>query len=77
MRRPLVRALMLGVLVSLATVVASARQFPAPPGWKWVTDSAATIVTTLDPPEGAWLFASYRILSPIARILAVSDDAGA
>jgi hypothetical protein len=56
MRRPLVRVLMLCVLVSLATAVLAARQSPAPPGWEWVTDSDARIVTTLDPPEGAWLF---------------------
>ena len=56
MRRPLVRALMPGVLAALAAGVLSAGQFPAPPGWKWVTDSDARIVTTLDPPEGAWLF---------------------
>ena len=58
MQRPLARASRLGVLLSISvtTAVLSARQFPAPPGWKWVTDSDARIVTTLDPPEGAWLF---------------------
>ena len=55
MRRPSVRALTVGVFVSLTTA-ASAFQFPAPPGWKWVTDAEARIVTSLDPPEGAWLF---------------------
>jgi hypothetical protein len=55
-RRSLVQALMLGVLISGASAILSARQFPAPPGWKWVLDSNARIVTTLDPPEGAWLF---------------------
>ena len=37
-------------------VSVSAQQFPAPPGWKWVTDAEARIVTTLDLPAGAWLF---------------------
>lgn len=56
MRRPLVRLLIFGVLLSTATAVVSALQFPAPPGWKWVTDSEARIGTALDPPEGSWLF---------------------
>ena len=56
MRRLTARILMLGALVSLTTAAVSGRQFPAPPGWKWVTDSDARIVTTLDPPEGTWLF---------------------
>ena len=43
-------------LVLLATVVTSAGQFPAPAGWKWVTDTDAKIVTSLDPAEGSWLF---------------------
>jgi hypothetical protein len=34
----------------------AAQQFAAPPGWKWITDSDATLVSSLDPPEGAWLF---------------------
>jgi hypothetical protein len=56
MRQPLVRALMLCVLVSSAAAVLSARQLTAPPGWKWVTDSDARMVSTLDPAEGTWLF---------------------
>jgi hypothetical protein len=39
-----------------ARLQAQAGQFPAPSGWKWVTDADARIVSTLDPPEGAWLF---------------------
>jgi hypothetical protein len=49
-------AVILGVLAVATTTVVFARQFPAPPGWKWVTDAESRIVTTLDPPEGAWLF---------------------
>jgi hypothetical protein len=56
MRRRLVRAVILAVLVGATAGIALARQFPAPAGWKWVTDSEARIATTLDPPEGAWLF---------------------
>ena len=56
MRRPLVQALMLCVFAALSAAVLSAGQFSPPPGWKWVTDSDARIVTTLDPAEGAWLF---------------------
>jgi hypothetical protein len=48
------------VLPCLLFVAAAASlhagQFPAPSGWKWVTDADARIVSTLDPPEGAWLF---------------------
>jgi hypothetical protein len=45
------------VLVTcVAAGVVSARQFPAPPGWKWITDEDAKIITALDPPEGSWLF---------------------
>ena len=56
MRRSLVWALVLGVLVSSGAAVLSAGQFPPPAGWKWVTDTDARIVTTLDPTEGTWLF---------------------
>jgi hypothetical protein len=58
MRQPLVRALVLGVLVVSATAMLSAGQLQAPAGWKWVTDSNAKLVTTLDPAEGSWLFAT-------------------
>jgi hypothetical protein len=44
------------VLVSLTAGGVSARQFQAPAGWKWITDTDAKIVTALDPPEGSWLF---------------------
>ena len=40
----------------LSAAAAGAGQFPAPAGWKWVTDADARIVSALDPPEGAWLF---------------------
>jgi hypothetical protein len=43
----------------LSVVVAAtlqAGQFPAPSGWKWVMDADAKIVSSLDPPEGSWLF---------------------
>ena len=56
MRQPLVRALVLCVLVGSAAATLSATQFPAPPGWKWVTDADAKIGTALDPAEGTWLF---------------------
>ena len=56
MRRSLVRALVLCVLVSSGTAVLSAGQFQAPAGRKWITDTDAKIVTTLDPTEGTWLF---------------------
>jgi hypothetical protein len=48
--------LVLSFLVAAGGAATPAQQFPAPPGWKWVTDDTARIVTTLDPPEGAWLF---------------------
>ena len=53
------RARAVVVMSCLLFVVAArlhAGQFPAPAGWKWVTDADARIVSTLDPPEGAWLF---------------------
>jgi hypothetical protein len=57
---PRSRALAVVALPCLITVVVAATihagQFPAPSGWKWVTDADARIVSTLDPPEGAWLF---------------------
>jgi len=56
MRQTPARVLMLAVIVSLTTTILSGQQFPAPAGWKWVTDADARIVTTLDPPEGSWLF---------------------
>lgn len=42
-------------VMAAAGLHAGQGQFPAPSGWKWVMD-AARIVSTLDPPEGAWLF---------------------
>jgi hypothetical protein len=56
MRGRFVRTVLLGAVLLASAAVVSARQFPAPPGWKWVTDAEARIVSTLDPPEGAWLF---------------------
>jgi hypothetical protein len=51
------RSIWLGALAALLTVTTiSAGQFPAPAGWKWVTDTDARLVSALDPPEGAWLF---------------------
>ena len=46
-------ALLMGVLL---TVSASARQLSVPAGWKWVADSDVAIGSTLNPPEGKWLF---------------------
>ena len=46
----------LATAVVLSTVMASAQQFPAPAGWKWVTDAPATLAGGLDPAEGHWLF---------------------
>jgi hypothetical protein len=46
----LVAALVIG------TIDLTAQQFPAPPGWKWVTAKEAKLVDTLDPAEGSWLF---------------------
>ena len=45
-----------GLLFAVAAASLHAGQFPAPQGWKWVTDADARIVSTLDVPEGAWLF---------------------
>ena len=52
------RSILAGTLAIsiVAAAVVSACQFPAPAGWKWVTDTDAKIVTGLDPPEGSWLF---------------------
>ncbi len=44
------------VLVTVGMLDLSARQFKAPPGWKWVTASDAKLVESLDPAEGSWLF---------------------
>jgi hypothetical protein len=56
----LTRALARPVLLALAVVAAAnplgAQKFPAPPGWKWVTDAPVGIVETLSPPEGSFLF---------------------
>ena len=48
--------LALATAVVLSTAIVSARQFAAPGGWKWVTDSPATLATGLEPAEGQWLF---------------------
>lgn len=48
--------LALATAVTLSTAIVSARQFAAPAGWKWVTDSPATLATGLEPAEGQWLF---------------------
>jgi hypothetical protein len=56
MHRPLNRALLACVIVTSLKAVGAVGQFIAPQGWKWVTDSDARLVGTLDPPEGAWLF---------------------
>jgi hypothetical protein len=42
-------------LVTLSEAGARA-QLSAPPGWKWITDSEARLVSSLDPAEGTWLF---------------------
>jgi hypothetical protein len=54
--RSLGRAIVVALTVTAAVEAVYARQFPPPDGWKWVTDSEAKIVTTLDPPEGSWMF---------------------
>jgi hypothetical protein len=56
MRRWLVGMIGVWVLALVAADSLSARQFPAPPGWKWVTTPEAKLVETLDPSEGTWLF---------------------
>jgi hypothetical protein len=56
MRQSQWRTLMACVVVVSAAVALPARQFPAPAGWKWVTDKDATLVTSLDPAAGSWLF---------------------
>ena len=48
--------LALATTVALSTATVLARQFAAPAGWKWVTDSPATLTTGLEPAEGQWLF---------------------
>ena len=51
------RQLAATLLLTLAIgVISHARQLPVPPGWKWITDSEAAHVTTLDPPTGSWTF---------------------
>ena len=56
----MMRRWLAGVLGTMAlavgTVDLTAQQFPAPPGWKWVTAKDARLVDTLDPAEGSWLF---------------------
>ena len=56
MRRWLVSTLCATAVVTAGALDLSARQFPAPPGWKWVTTADAKRVDTLDPSEGSWLF---------------------
>ena len=56
MRRRMVGLVCAAALVTSAARDLSARQFPAPPGWKWVTATDAKRVETLDPAEGSWLF---------------------
>lgn len=56
MSRLQTRAALLSLLAIAGAGSVGARQFPAPAGWKWITDSDARIVTSLDPPEGSWLF---------------------
>lgn len=58
MRSPTVelRVLVLVLGAAFALTTGASAQLPVPTGWKWVTDSEARIVTTLDPPEGSWVF---------------------
>ncbi len=49
-------AIALAAALTFSSAVTTAQQFPAPAGWKWVTDSPATLVSGLDPVEGQWLF---------------------
>ncbi len=57
MKRPAsIGATGLTILATLALTVAVSAQFPAPAGWKWVTDADAKLITALDPPPGSWLF---------------------
>lgn len=56
MRRTLARTLLLCVLAFPSTALLSAGQLQPPSGWKWVTDTEARIVSTIDPAEGSWLF---------------------
>lgn len=56
MRRWLVGLVGAAGLMAMAGLDLAARQFPAPPGWKWVTTPGAKLVETLDPAEGSWLF---------------------
>jgi hypothetical protein len=44
------------VMAALAVASIAAQQFPAPAGWKWVTDQTVKIGSTLDLAEGTWLF---------------------
>jgi hypothetical protein len=50
------RAFLVCNLTILTVVGLGASQFPPPPGWQWITDSDARRVSSLDPPEGGWLF---------------------
>jgi hypothetical protein len=56
MRSPTVGPRALVLVAVLALTTGASAQLPVPTGWKWVTDAEATIVTTLDPPQGSWLF---------------------
>ena len=47
---------LLVALMAIGTLDLTAQQFPAPPGWKWVTAKEAKLVDTLDPADGSWLF---------------------
>lgn len=55
-RRWLASMLCATAMVTTGALDLSARQFPAPAGWKWVTAADAKLVETLDPAEGSWLF---------------------
>jgi hypothetical protein len=47
----------IGLLMAVVTVVSTAaQQFPAPAGWKWITDQPVEISTKLDLAKGTWLF---------------------
>lgn len=43
-------------VTALLTAALAAQDFPPPPGWKWVTDTPAQIVSGLEPADGQWLF---------------------
>jgi hypothetical protein len=44
------------LFAAIAAASLSARQFAAPPGWKWIADEGVKLGTALDPGEGTWLF---------------------